>query len=103
MRVDGTRSRTGPVTVTFLTDDFEGPPRVAYTVSRRVGAAVVRNRLRRRLRSIVAERTQHLLPGAYLIGVAPSVANMSYGELRSIVDKALEPMSTDRLSPTGRS
>jgi ribonuclease P protein component len=81
------------VTVTFVSDDVAGPPRVAYTVSRRVGGAVVRNRVRRRLRAIVEEEAARLPSGAYLIGVAPTVASASFGELRSCMRQAFDKLA----------
>src|SRR5439155_12562332 len=45
LRRDGRRSRSGPVTVTSVDGPSDQPPRVAYAVGRRVGGAVVRNRL----------------------------------------------------------
>ena len=95
LRAEGTRTRKGPVTVTFLAGGALGPPRVAYSVGRRVGGAVVRNTVRRRLREIVAPLAPHLLPGAYLIGVAPRAATMSFDDLRSTVGGALHSMLTD--------
>jgi ribonuclease P protein component len=75
---------------------------VAYSVGRRLGGAVVRNRVRRRLRQIVAERAPHLVSGAYLIGVAPAAASLSFGDLRSIVGRALGPMTVDDMKPAER-
>jgi len=41
-----------------------GPPRVGFTVSKKVGTAVERNRVRRRLREIVRKSgAEHLQPG----------------------------------------
>ena len=61
------RHRHGPVSVRFRAGDTTEPPRVAYAVGRRVGSAVVRNRVRRRLRAAVAEHGADLAPGgAYL-------------------------------------
>jgi ribonuclease P protein component len=59
-------------------------------VGRRVGGAVERNRLRRRLRAIAAEVAPQLQPGAYLIGAAPEAAALSYGDLKAIVAEALQ-------------
>ncbi len=63
--------------------------RFAYAVGRKVGGAVVRNRLRRRLRAIMQEFGSVLEPGAYLVGVSPGAAPLSYGELRKAVSEAL--------------
>jgi ribonuclease P protein component len=59
-----------------------GAPRVAYAVGRKVGNAVVRNRIRRRLRAGVAHSAAALTPGvAYLVGGTREVATMSFDEL----------------------
>ena len=39
----------------YLPDDGDDPPRLACAVSRKVGSAVVRNRVRRRLRAAFEE------------------------------------------------
>jgi ribonuclease P protein component len=79
------------------------PPRVAYAVGRRVGGAVQRNRLRRRLRAIVGQLTPQLQPGDYLFSAAPRAAELSAGELRSTVMGALEAGGRiDIVAPSGR-
>ncbi|MGI8685357.1 MAG: ribonuclease P protein component [Acidimicrobiales bacterium] len=82
------RVRRGPFTVTFVSDSPTGPPRVAYAIGRSVGGAVVRNRLRRRLRAVVSELEPQLRPGAYLVGAAPEAASLSFGELQEMVSGA---------------
>jgi ribonuclease P protein component len=89
LRRDGRRTRSGAVTVTFVDGPLDQPPRVAYAAGRRVGGAVVRNQLRRRLRAIVSEVADRLRPGAYLISAAPPAADLTFGELRSTVIRAL--------------
>jgi len=89
LRRDGRRFRRGPITVTFVDGTPDVPPRVAFAVGRKVGGAVVRNRLRRRLRAILAELATSLRPGAYLISAAPAAADMTFGELRNTVSEAL--------------
>jgi ribonuclease P protein component len=84
------RRREGPITISWVPGDSTEAPRVAYTIGRKVGPAVVRNLLRRRIRMIIRETTKSLNPGAYLIGVAPAAATLSYAELRVHVLKALE-------------
>lgn len=81
------------MTVTHLPDGST-PPRVAYSVGRRVGPAVVRNRVRRRLRAIVAEAVRpsgELAPGpgAYLISVRPEAATLPFAALEAAVHGAL--------------
>jgi ribonuclease P protein component len=43
---------------------------------------VTRNRLRRRLRAIVADLAPTLRPGTYLIGVDPTAVTLDHGDLR---------------------
>jgi ribonuclease P protein component len=81
--------RRGPVTVTWAPGEPSEPTRIAYTVGRKVGGAVVRNRVRRRLRAVASERASSLQPGAYLIGAGPEAAPMPYGELRAALCEAL--------------
>lgn len=86
----GRRGRAGPLTVSWASGDPAEPPKVAYAVGRRVGGAVVRNRVRRRLRMLIREQAQSLRPGAYLVGVAPGADQLSFSELRAALCTALE-------------
>ena len=52
---------------------------MAYALGRAIGPAVVRNRLRRRLRAELAHTS--LPPGLYLIGAQPIAAQRSQSEL----------------------
>jgi ribonuclease P protein component len=83
------RVRSGPLTVSFIQGNPAEPPRVAYAIGSKVGGAVVRNRLRRRLRSVVRSLGPQLRPGAYLIGAAPTAAGLSVEELRATVMQVL--------------
>ncbi len=85
--------RRGPVTVTWVPGEPDEPTRVAYTVGRKVGGAVVRNRVRRRLRAVVREARESLRPGAYLLGAGAEAATMPYGELRAAVCEALNVLA----------
>ena len=98
LRRSGRRVRRGPITVTFLAGDPAEEVRVAYAVGRRVGGAVQRNQLRRRLRAAVAELGQQLRPGAYLMGAGPEARSLSYEELKASLKEALASLDrgTDR-------
>lgn len=75
--------------------------RVAYSVGRRVGPAVVRNRVRRRLRAAAREidvTTGGLPAGAYLVSVRPAATERSYGELRDDLGAALAAVADDTAS-----
>ena len=82
------------MTITHLPDGST-PPRVAYSVGRRVGPAVVRNRVKRRLRAVLAgvagaDASLPPGPGAYLVSARPEAAERSYDELDLAVRGALE-------------
>ena len=81
--------RRGPITVTWLEGPPGRPPRVAYAVGRRAGGAVVRNRIRRRLRAVIRDVGAELRPGDYLFGSTAPAASLPYGELRASVCQAL--------------
>jgi len=66
-------------------------PRVGFVVSKAVGTAVVRNKVKRRLRHAARERTA-LLPDAALLVVRahPAAAEASYEELVTDLDRCLD-------------
>jgi ribonuclease P protein component len=67
-----------------------GGVRLGITVRRRVGKAVVRNRVRRRLREAMRARTARLAPGHDLVLVArPPAAEASWPELNQALDSVL--------------
>jgi len=88
------RSRSGPLRVQFVpalqTDDLR---RVAFAIPRKVGTAVERNRVRRRLRAIVAEATVLIPAGAYLIGTEQGVRDLSFQELEARMIEAMQRAS----------
>jgi ribonuclease P protein component len=92
LRHSGHRARQGPVTVTYATVGDAPEPRVAYAIGKRVGRAVVRNRLRRQLRAAVDDMAE-LRPGAYLVAVGPAATGLSYEDLRTKVVTAMTAAS----------
>lgn len=94
LRTEGWRGRSGPVTVTYLPEPAtspNSPPRVAFSVGKRVGAATVRNRVRRRLRAAMVERSEAALlkPGAYLVSAGPGLVASDWATLGARLDEAL--------------
>jgi len=79
LSVEGRRIRSGALWCTFVPDPNLSPPRVAFALGRTLGPAVVRNRLRRRLRVVLA--AADLPPGLYLVGARQDAAERSSIEL----------------------
>ncbi|HEY5456692.1 MAG TPA: ribonuclease P protein component [Acidothermaceae bacterium] len=66
-------------------------PRAGFVVGRQVGGAVVRNRVRRQLQHLSADRLADLPSGARLVVRAlPAAAGSSASELAADLDAALE-------------
>lgn len=96
LSAEGRRARAGALWCSVLFDPpgTSTPPRVAFSVGRALGPAVVRNTVRRRLRAAAqALQTQGLLPsGEYLIGARPPAAGASYAELSSDLERMLRSL-----------
>jgi ribonuclease P protein component len=92
----GGRTDTAPaVLVVHLVAAADGDsagegPQAGFVVSRAVGGAVVRNRVRRRLRHLVAARLGGFPPGTRLVVRAlPPAATASWAQLGTALDSAL--------------
>jgi len=90
LRRQGRRARRGPLTVTWMAPPADGSPertRAGFTIGRATGGAVVRNRVRRRLRAALRELLVggHLAPGSYLLGGGAPLAEMPWSELMVLV------------------
>jgi ribonuclease P protein component len=83
LRRDGVRVRADGLWCSFVPDPELSPPQVAFAIGRAVGTAVRRNRVRRRLRALLA--TAALPPGLYLVGVRPGTAERTFVELQAMV------------------
>ena len=85
--------------MTYLPDTtatIAGPPRVAFAIPRKVGTAVVRNRLRRQVRAHLATNaaTQgSLAPGAYLVALRPGAGDHGRDQLLGELDRCLDRLS----------
>lgn len=72
-------------------DGGHAPVTAGFVVSKAVGTAVVRNRVKRRLRHLVAERLAGMPPGTRLVVRAlPSAAATDAAGLAIDLDRALE-------------
>jgi ribonuclease P protein component len=63
-------------------------PLVAYAIDRSCGNAVTRNRLRRRLRAVLADEST-LRPGGYLIRTDATARDCTFGELKGAVQACI--------------
>jgi ribonuclease P protein component len=62
---------------------LQQPAQCGFIVSRRVGNAVVRNRVKRRLRELYRYERPHVLPGLWLVFIAtPQAATATLTQLR---------------------
>ena len=90
----GRRAGSGTLVVHLARSDSGDRPRVGYVVSRAVGNAVTRNRVKRRLRELVREHGEVLPAGSSLVVRAlPPAAEASYAELRSDLVRCLSRVS----------
>lgn len=74
-----------------------GPARAGFVVSKAVGTAVTRNRVKRRLRHLVAARLGELPDGSVLVVRAlPPAAGAATGDLARDLDSALGRLGRPR-------
>ncbi|MGH9185326.1 MAG: ribonuclease P protein component [Acidimicrobiales bacterium] len=81
------RARSQFVSVRWRPGEAESAIRVAYSVSRRVGGAVVRNRIRRRLRAAMVEVAPP--PGDYLVTASSAAADVAWAQLVADLARAV--------------
>jgi ribonuclease P protein component len=79
-----------PLLVLYLAPNDLDHTRIGITVSSRVGKAVVRNRVRRRLREALRARLDLLGAGKDVLVIArPRSANATWAELNTALDAVL--------------
>lgn len=77
--------------VVHLGTESDGAPLVGFVVGRAVGDAPTRNRVRRRLRHLMRERTRRLPEGARLVVRAnPAAAQVGHAALGAELDAVLD-------------
>lgn len=90
----GRRSSRGSVMVHLTLPaevELTQPAKAGFVVSRAVGGAVVRNKVKRRLRHLVAERLHRLPPGStVVIRALPDAGVAEYPQIALDLDKALD-------------
>ncbi|HVV35038.1 MAG TPA: ribonuclease P protein component [Acidimicrobiales bacterium] len=83
----GRTVRSGPLRVRYFA--APGLPAVGYAISKRTGNAVVRNRIRRRLRAAVTQATTRMTSGFYLIIPDASTEHAPFTDLELAVNNAI--------------
>ena len=73
-RLYGTNGQSSPLLVLYARKNRLNQNRVGITVSKKLGGAVVRNRVRRRLREVYRLHEDRFLPGYDIVVVARSRA-----------------------------
>ncbi|WP_076829903.1 MULTISPECIES: ribonuclease P protein component [unclassified Frankia] len=99
----GRRIRAGSIVVHSMHTDVDSPPRAGFVVGRRVGNAVVRNRVRRRLREQTRSRLPLLPPGtAVLVRALPEAATATSADLGRSLDSAFGAVRSGRSPRSAR-
>jgi ribonuclease P protein component len=83
-----------------------GPVRLVTSIPTAVGSAVVRNRCRRRIRAVLAERAAHdqrLADTAVLVRVKPGGSVPAFAEVSAELSRHLESLLERRETPSSSS
>ena len=93
LQQEGLRASGRFLTLLWRSNQAEGQCAVGFTVSRRVGGAVLRNRVRRRLKEIMRQQPNVCIANCQLVVIAKvSAANADYTamqkELLCLIAKA---------------
>jgi ribonuclease P protein component len=106
LRAEGRRSGKGPIRLVSRLDPTQ-PPRIAFAIPRKVGNAVRRNRVRRRIRAVLCELAREtpglLPPGDHLIRVTAPIDDWSHATLRTTMYSLLTSVTESADSPSPRS
>ena len=84
------RSRAHPLLVLRYRQNDVGRTRYGISTGRRIGGAVLRNRIRRRLREVLRQRGEQVAPGWDILLVArPPAATASQAELAAVLERLM--------------
>lgn len=85
------RRCVGAHTVTYMTATGEDrAARFGFIINRKVGSAVVRNTVRRRLKALCAEALPYVGPGSdVVIRALPNAGTAGFGDLRAELTRCL--------------
>ncbi len=83
----GTPKRNGVITLCFVAGG-KGV-KVGFSVPNKVGKAVYRNKVKRRMRAFMQLRVGALKPSQLVFSAGKGACELSYGEISSAMDKLL--------------
>jgi ribonuclease P protein component len=86
----GKRHFAQSMTVFYLEREASGGPRVGYTVSRALGGAVERNRMKRRLRETVRLCGLPSVPVDIVVNPKKTLLSADFTDLLAQVDRAMQ-------------
>ena len=90
LRQHGVRFKAnGFISLVFLSRE-SSEKKTAMSIPRKVGNAVVRNRVRRRMRSCISELGERMPSGSYLFSIYPEVVGLNYHQLLEMVELLVE-------------
>ena len=93
----GSKAPTTGFVLQAIRREEGGPPRIGFTVSKKVGTAVERNRVRRRLREIVRHSAAVMRPGYdYVVVGRRSALSEPFDRLLTAFGAALQRVHTAR-------
>jgi len=100
LQAEGVRVNDGLLWVRFVPDAAGRSARVGYALPRHLGSAVIRNKIRRRLRaavkSIDQESSRGLPAGLYLVGARRGQDCSSYADLQLSIAACLSKLDRTR-------
>jgi ribonuclease P protein component len=83
VRNEGRKIRGSLISLGILHVDL-AQTRAGFVTSRKIGGAVARNRVRRRLREVVRKHQHQIVDGTWLVVIAsPNAARATYQELEA--------------------
>ena len=77
-----------------MVDQNLSMPHMGYAIGRQIGGAVVRNRLRRRLRAIMKTHETDMSPGWYLVGVSQTGRSYGFAQLAGNATRLIQAIQT---------
>ena len=86
----GVKASSRDVTLLYVKNTQQ---RVGFSVSKKVGCAVVRNLTKRRLRECVRSKLPELKSGLYVIVAHPSAAERTFAQLQRSLDMLMHKLA----------